>query len=177
MYKEHKSPNNQYFAQRHHSAQDRLIVPSLYLHGRQTPSEYRSASTKHVDEELSKHGFHFLLTNPINLCIMPCENGLIPVILDGHHRVRRAPKFGITNIPAFIYSLEETAQFLHMKTSDVSEEFSHQIIVAISEFSRKYTHYEAPKIISFAKNMEELRMLARMAPVTTAQGLLSLRPF
>lgn len=86
-----------------------LRISTTNLFGIQNPDEFSGIKTRQVDSQLGKYGEQFLLENPITVVLNEIPCGILAIIWDGHHRVRRAPRFGINKIPSYVYAPEELA--------------------------------------------------------------------
>src|SRR5690349_20368109 len=84
-------------------------VHRRFLFGRQTRDEFSHASERNICSTLKEKGQVFLQENPISLCSLSTKEGLMLVILDGHHRARYSGRHEIATIPAFIYTLDQIA--------------------------------------------------------------------
>lgn len=81
-------------------------MPIQNLWGRQLPSEYTSHKFKAIDRHLKEEGISYLLRYPIVTVKVLCRAGNpMDIIYDGHHRARRAPRYGIHVIPAVSMSM------------------------------------------------------------------------
>lgn len=96
----------------------RLMIPRGYIFGTQEKGEYDSSKnrsinkTKLAKKALKEGGINYLKENPVILCTLPGENALQLALVDGHHRTRYAPRYGIRTIPSIILTAEQTAPIL-----------------------------------------------------------------
>lgn len=93
----------------------RVTVPQRVVFGIQPREEYRNGSTKRVKSELSRAGIEFLQANPVFIVALWSSNEKLRLVLvDGHHRARYAPRYGIRDLPcevSFVESLEAVAKY------------------------------------------------------------------
>jgi hypothetical protein len=88
----------------------RLLLPRTNLHGTQRIDEYTSSKLKRYSEILKKWGFQFLMDNPVRVCALPWQSGLLLAIIDGHHRARASGVPGFSSIPAEVYTPEQLVE-------------------------------------------------------------------
>jgi hypothetical protein len=152
---------------------ERLVIPRRYVHGRNTPQEYRAKSTREVDAYFTQDGaWDSLVRYPIEICMLAMPNGLLPVIMNGHHRARRSGKFGIHELPTRSYRLEDVAKAWQEDPEELHERYYRQVTLATLEFDRRTEHYVSPQMIPFCDSLEQLAQLAQAAPETTAVATL-----
>jgi hypothetical protein len=80
----------------------KLVIPDHFLFGTQEPAEYSQAKRKTVREDLRLDGIDFLRKNPVIVLMNVFNKGIQLTIVDGHHRTRFAPQFGIHDIPCLV---------------------------------------------------------------------------
>ena len=121
-------------------AQQKPLVwaPVSHLWGRQTPGEYSHQTERFIKTMYaSSYGFDWLLQHPIWLyaCtdyVFDHNNKLI--IIDGHHRARYAPKYGITDMPAIVFFEPELVAITGH--DDIGRGLYDEAANAMYEFSR-----------------------------------------
>jgi len=84
-----------------------LMVPRMFLHGRQENGEYTKRKRRLAEREIEEGGMEYLKENPVIVCALKQRTGIQLVIIDGHHRTRYSSKFGIRDIPCLIYNPEQ----------------------------------------------------------------------
>lgn len=93
----------------------RVTVPQRVVFGIQPREEYRNGSSKRVKAELNQHGREFLERNPVFVVAVWSSLDLLRLILvDGHHRARYAPRYGIRELPcevSLVESLEAVTNY------------------------------------------------------------------
>lgn len=91
-------------------ARIQMEVPRSVVFGRQLTQEYRPASERLVKRALQEQGYQFLLQNPVFLvALQTVPHACQLVLIDGHHRTRYAPVYGIHTLPAEIATVESLA--------------------------------------------------------------------
>ncbi len=97
----------------------RVMVPIKILSGTQNGEAYSQSRRRYVENQMRTNGVQFLQENPIQACFIPSDGdqngnqfGRL-AILEGHHRARYAPKYGISKVPTAIFTLEQTARVLN----------------------------------------------------------------
>jgi|SRR3989344_1827483 len=81
-----------------------LLIPRVYLFGRQEKESYDNGKRRSAEKRLKKEGINFLLQEPIIVCALPLNNDTQLVIVDGHHRTRYAGLHKIHLIPSIVYT-------------------------------------------------------------------------
>lgn len=106
-------------------------VPRACFVGAQRIDEYSRKKEQRVKKLFEVEGENFLKKWPVVTCALPLTHGSSEmdfynnpdasyslVLLDGHHRVRFAPIYGIDEIPTIILSLTQTANAYKVDTLD-----------------------------------------------------------
>lgn len=146
----------------------RLIIPKVFLHGRQNKEEYSNKKRKQVEVALNKDGINFLLENPIIVCAISVKNQLLLTIIDGHHRSRYASLYGISDIPCIVCTISTIADVINrhkLETEKVSAQvlkmrLTEETLAAANSFSGSLPDIQQPKLIPF-QNIRELKKKAR----------------
>ncbi len=143
-----------------------LIINIAHLNGIQPPDEYSEAKNKKIEELYKAYqamGNSTQLTRdfPIICCAVPNLKvadpmfeqvllELIPdteynlAIIDGHHRVRYGPKYGVDNFYCLVYPLSQI--LLHMKNLRkldhriTPEEYYHMLLHGMSTTIEAFGH-------------------------------------
>lgn len=143
----------------------KLIVPRTYLFGTQELSEYSQAKRKQVIREFEQHGEKYMQENPVIVLGHTFEKGIQLIIIDGHHRVRYAPKFGIVNIPCLIVDSKTLTAVIN-KTKDTNidpEEFSlktlQNVANALNSFDQRIVNYKSPQFVFGVNKLTDLNQL------------------
>ncbi len=93
------------------------IVPIQFLHGRQEKEEFSHRKRLLAERELATKGIRFLLEDPIVTCAIPNNGDMQIIIIDGHHRTRYAPEFGIRQIPSLIFTPDQLTDAFNARFS------------------------------------------------------------
>lgn len=140
-------------AERIGSSGQRLIIPRTFLFGTQELSEYSNAKREQVLAEFKRHGKTYMRKNPVIVLHSNFENGTQLIIVDGHHRVRYAPKYRITDIPCLVVSAETlTAIINEEKNTNItpaqfSAEMQQNAANALNSFDKRITDYRSPQFV------------------------------
>jgi len=113
-----------------------FFISTIYLYGTQTINEYDHTRLQRVKRNV-KINPNFYIDNPIILCLLPDNNETTVVIIDGHHRVRSAPKFDIVHIPALIYTLEAISQIKGRPVESLEMEYRRDLALTVEDFSQR----------------------------------------
>ncbi len=144
----------------------RGVIPIDVLYGTQALTEYSNKKRRQVEINYHNHGKALLEQFPIITTAIPCADcndldlftSIFPdvkysvVLLDGHHRVRYGPLFGIRHFPAIILSPLQTT-IVYGKT-DVFETIgiiNDWVNNSLRSFSQKNSSLSIPNFVSFKK--------------------------
>lgn len=142
----------------------RMIIPNAYLFPRQSAGEYGQRKRQQIEAEFKRNP-HYLADNPIIATALEYENSTIVVIIDGHHRVRYGPKYGIREIPSIVLSMEELVYVLNMgevrnnpvTLKSVKGKIEREILAAQESFTRRgMSDSKLPMAVPSRKNIPEL---------------------
>lgn len=122
----------------------RMIIPQRYLFSRQGHDEYGQSKRKKVELEFKRNP-NYMEDNPVIVSILQYENSTVIAIIDGHHRVRYAPKYGIKDIPCVVLSIEELVYTLnksetkrnHVTAESARKKIEQEILLAQESFVRR----------------------------------------
>jgi hypothetical protein len=144
-------------------------APHYCFFGTQPNTEYSRKKEVLIKRLLSTNGRDFLTRHPVIATAVPInidsptdfyENPFDAyrlVLLDGHHRVRFAPKYGILSVPTAILSLSQTAQAYKIDSvSKMNEILNHWTNETLASFSKKMVNFSSPRLITFEKNSQGL---------------------
>lgn len=141
------------------------IVPIQFLHGRQEKGEFSRRKRLLAERELATKGIRFLLEDPIVTCAIPNNGDIQIVIIDGHHRTRYAPEFGIREIPSLIFTPHQltdafNARFSPNSASDLTTQElikRLQVEVDIAQASfRTLPEGKRPALVKGTNRVEDL---------------------
>jgi hypothetical protein len=140
-------------------------VPHYCFFGTQPITEYSQKKETLVKRLLSTNGKDFLTRCPVISTALPVNinspNDFYDnphdvyqlVLLDGHHRVRFAPKYGILSIPTTILSLSQTAEAYKIhsisKMNDILNRWTNE---TLASFSKKMINFNSQRLITFEIN-------------------------
>ncbi len=114
----------------------KLVIPRSFLWGSQPREHYCHSSRRRVCQQLKQFGTEFLIQNPPIVFAQAESNCSRIVIFDGHHRVRNAPRFGITKIPCLVYDPKQL--FDHNK-KNYPEEFTSDMNTFLGVLEKRIT--------------------------------------
>jgi hypothetical protein len=140
----------------------RLLIPRAYLFGTQELTEYSQAKRKQILAEFEKDQDQYMHNNPVIVLANSFENGIQLIIIDGHHRVRYAPKFGINNIPCLIVdpktliSIINSEKGTSMSTEEFTSRIEQNVADALNSFDQKIVNYKSPQFVFNTDNISEL---------------------
>jgi len=138
-------------------------VPRHCFFGTQPLSEYSKKKREGIEELFREKGLEFLKQNPVIACALPLKRntpnldfyqnpaGVYQLaLLDGHHRVRYAPLYGINVIPTVILSLSQTAK-MYNKNDPLEMAFilDRWIEDTMASFSRVIRDFRIPNFVTF----------------------------
>jgi len=118
----------------------RVELPRNYLQGTQDYGQYSDKKMRRIDKKLAENGIDFLRHFPAIGCGLDNRAGLDVVLIDAHHRVRRAGNFNLPVIPTLVlpldavvdlvstqfgyrYSLEEVRECLYGEIAEATDSF------------------------------------------------------
>lgn len=119
----------------------RIVVPARYLQGTQDYSEYSPTKTSRIDKILEKYGSEYIDQHPLITCALFHKNFCDIAIIDGHHRKRRGPLYGINEfsslvVPpsALMYLINDLQGSVVISEDEIVEYYSNAIIKAKESF-------------------------------------------
>lgn len=137
-----------------------------FLFGSQTLNEYSQKKRKKVEANYRQFGGDLLDDFPIIVTALPCDlnNSLLYedifegveymlVLLDGHHRVRYGPKYGIRDFPSVILTPSQTA--LAYGRNNIQEMLyliNGWVDSTLTSFIRREPNLSLPKSAFFSKD-------------------------
>ncbi|HZJ18703.1 MAG TPA: hypothetical protein VFD45_03755 [Patescibacteria group bacterium] len=140
----------------------RFVISRSYLFGTQELSEYSQAKRRQVLAEFEIDGRDYMLKNPVIVLSNSFANGIQLIIIDGHHRVRYAPKFEITDIPCLIIDAETLTSVINEEkgTTLTPEQFlletQQNVANALESFDKRIVNYRPPQFLFGVNTVNEL---------------------
>lgn len=142
----------------------RMIIPQRYLFPRQGHDEYGQSKRKKVELEFRRNP-HYMDENPVIVSVLQYKNSTVIAIIDGHHRVRYAPKYGVKDIPCVVLDIEELVYTLNKSETErnnvtadsAKEKIEQEILLAQESFVRKgIPDSKLPLAVPFNATIPEL---------------------
>lgn len=145
--------------------------PISVLRGTQERSNYRDNQLRSIDKaykyftETYGHAEFFLRQNPPLVCTIQekTRNIVNVLILNGHHRIRRAANAGISYIPCYEFSPEIAVYYVNLLNQNVqftAEEFAEYQLRCANKAEGDFSHcknpYPQPVSIDVYKNFRRL---------------------
>ena len=114
----------------------RVILPIEILLGVQKPNEYIGSKTARVLKSYKAYGATAVLNKyPPIICEVSNNGTSSFFIVDGHHRIRLAPKFGIKSIPCLVIPSTKLAEIIRADHALLCSEYFSQAGVAMQGFA------------------------------------------
>ena len=117
-----------------------MTLPINLIQGIQELREYSKKKTKTVDKLYQQYGaINVLRQYPPIVCAIPNTNTKTTdfILLDGHHRVRRAPKFGCVQIPVIVISIETYAEYVREEVQKTATKLYRMAYIASKSFDQR----------------------------------------
>lgn len=114
-----------------------LEAPACIFWGTQEIGEYDKEKEKATRRSLRERGIDFLRENPTYSVLVPGSRGTIIAVLDGHHKTRYAPAYGINIIPTLITEIPPLAAVLEQDSEKLASWISVAAGIAYESFSRR----------------------------------------
>lgn len=148
------------FGEHELSGRQEVAIPLYYLHGRQPAEEYDRKKTLAIKKDLERYGLSYLRRYPILTCGIPTINGLQIVIIDGHHRARYSPKYGIYAVPSLIFDSAQMAKAYKIGTADFEQRLQEEVSETIRSFSQRMgQNYRLPQLVKGAFEVNDLKKI------------------
>lgn len=140
----------------------RLLIPRVYIFGRQLPGEYGGMKRRQVVEALNNDGFNYLLENPIITCAVTVGNQLLLTIIDGHHRNRYSGLYPEINLmPCIVNTPEVLVEILNSQRPEGKKidpgTFIKSLLRDTSEVVGVLSEKKKPQLIPGISNIDELK--------------------